>query len=110
MYIATRQHSMNRLFPVLGAFADTQADVKDIEVYLNTWSYNISSYTNKLEGWTYGIGSKTMLTNNVYLTVEGTYTEFDTLSATTTDSESNTNTGSAKPKVAQATIGLGYKF
>ena len=70
----------------------------------------IGSYTKDLEGWTYGIGSKTMLTNNLYLTVEGTYTEFDNLTATTTDSEANSNTNSAKPKVAQATIGLGYKF
>jgi opacity protein-like surface antigen len=70
----------------------------------------INSFSKDLEGWTYGIGSKTMLTNNLYLTVEGTYTEFDNLTATTTDSEANTNTNSAKPKVAQATIGLGYKF
>ena len=70
----------------------------------------IGSYSKDLEGWTYGIGSKTMLTNNLYLTVEGTYTEFDKLTATTTDSESNTNTNSAKPKVAQATVGIGYKF
>ena len=51
-----------------------------------------------------------MLTNNLYLTVEGNYTEFDSITATTTDSESNTNTSSATPKVAQAIIGIGYKF
>ena len=63
-----------------------------------------------VEGWSIGIGSKTMLTNNLYLTVEGNYTEFDSITATTTDSESNTNTSSATPKVAQAIIGIGYKF
>jgi opacity protein-like surface antigen len=63
-----------------------------------------------VEGWSVGIGSKTMLTNNLYLTIEGNYTEFDSITATTTDSESNTNTSSATPKVAQAIIGIGYKF
>ena len=82
------------------------------DLNLTTASSNIV-FTKKpsdVEGWSVGIGSKTMLTNNLYLTVEGNYTEFDSITATTTDSESNTNTSSATPKVAQAIIGIGYKF
>jgi opacity protein-like surface antigen len=82
----------------------------DVNLTSASSKITIGSYSKNLEGWAYGIGSKTMLTNNLYLTVEGTYTEFDNLTATTTDSEANSNTNTAKPKVAQATIGLGYKF
>jgi hypothetical protein len=82
------------------------------DVSLSSASSNIV-FTRKpdsLEGWSFGIGSKTMLNNNLYLTVEGVYTEFDSISATTTDAAGVSSTNSATPKVAQATIGLGYKF
>jgi opacity protein-like surface antigen len=59
-----------------------------------------------LEGWTYGIGSKTLLTNNVYVGVEASITDYDTISATRSGSVKT----SADVKVAQGTITLGYKF
>ena len=59
-----------------------------------------------LEGWTYAIGSKTLLTNNVYVGVEASITDYDSISAT----RATNVTTSADVKVAQGTITLGYKF
>ena len=66
----------------------------------------VTSAPSKLEGWTYAIGSKTMLTPNTYFGVEASVTDYDNISATLT----NGKTVSANPKVAQGTIALGYKF
>ena len=59
-----------------------------------------------LEGWTYAIGSKTLLTNNVYVGVEASVTDYDAINATRS---SGVNI-SADAQVAQGTITLGYKF
>ena len=66
----------------------------------------LTAKPNDLEGWTYAIGSKTLLTNNVYVGVEASITDYDAISATRA---TNVNT-SADVKVAQGTITLGYKF
>jgi hypothetical protein len=66
----------------------------------------LSAKPADLEGWTYAIGSKTLLTNNVYVGVEASITDYDSISATTT----NGSVINANPKVAQGTITLGYKF
>ena len=66
----------------------------------------LTAKPSDLEGWTYAIGSKTLLTNNVYFGVEAAVTDYDSISATRA-------TGvkvSADAKVAQGTITLGYKF
>jgi hypothetical protein len=66
----------------------------------------LTTKPSDLEGWTYAIGSKTLLTNNVYLGVEAAVTDYDSINATRA-------TGvkvSADAKVAQGTITLGYKF
>jgi len=79
-------------------------------------SYNFAKYTgfvkadgrsasNDLEGWGYGIGAKTFLTNSTYIQVEGNYVEYDTYS-TIFDG----TTFSGKPKVLSALISAGYKF
>ena len=66
----------------------------------------LTTKPNDLEGWTYAIGSKTLLTNNVYVGVEASVTDYDSISATRA-----TGVGiSADAKVAQGTITLGYKF
>ena len=66
----------------------------------------LTAKPNDLEGWTYAIGSKTLLTNNVYVGVEASVTDYDSISATRA-----TGVGiSADAKVAQGTITLGYKF
>jgi opacity protein-like surface antigen len=82
----------------------------DLSLSSSSSAITFTKKPSDVEGWSVGIGSKTMLTNNLYLTVEGNYTEFDSITATTTDGETNTNTSSATPKVAQAIIGIGYKF
>jgi hypothetical protein len=71
-----------------------------------TGGAGLSAKPADLEGWTYAIGSKTLLTNNVYVGVEASVTDYDTISATTT----NGSVINADPKVVQATITLGYKF
>jgi hypothetical protein len=66
----------------------------------------LTTKPSDLEGWTYAIGSKTLLTNNVYVGVEASVTDYDSINATRA-------TGvkvSADAKVAQGTITLGYKF
>ena len=66
----------------------------------------ITSGPGDLKGWAYTIGSKNMLTNNTYISVEATYSDYDTLSATM----SNGTTVSGDPKTIQGTISIGYKF
>jgi hypothetical protein len=66
----------------------------------------LTAKPNDLEGWTYAIGSKTLLTNNVYVGVEASVTDYDSISATRASGVGIT----ADAKVAQGTITLGYKF
>jgi hypothetical protein len=66
----------------------------------------LTSKPNDLEGWTYAIGSKTLLTNNVYVGIEASITDYDSITATRA---TGVNV-SADAKVAQGTITLGYKF
>ena len=66
----------------------------------------LTTKPSDLEGWTYAIGSKTLLTNNVYVGVEASITDYDSIKATrATGVDIN-----ADAKVAQGTITLGYKF
>ena len=67
----------------------------------------MSQKPNDLEGITYAIGSKILLNNNVYIGVEASLTEYDSISATRTTGSVNVN---ADATVAQGTITLGYKF
>ena len=66
----------------------------------------LTAKPSDLEGWTYAIGSKTLLTNNVYVGVEASITDYDSIRATRA-SGVNIN---ADAKVAQGIITLGYKF
>jgi opacity protein-like surface antigen len=66
----------------------------------------LTTKPSDLEGWTYAIGSKTLLTNNVYFGVEASVTDYDSIKATRA---TGVNV-SADAKVAQGTITLGYKF
>jgi len=66
----------------------------------------LTTKPSDLEGWTYAIGSKTLLTNNVYVGVEASVTDYDKISAVRATNVST----SADVKVAQGTITLGYKF
>jgi len=66
----------------------------------------LTAKPSDLEGWTYAIGSKTLLTNNVYVGVEVSITDYDSINATRATGVNI----SADAKVAQGTITLGYKF
>jgi hypothetical protein len=66
----------------------------------------LTAKPSELEGMTYAIGSKTLLTNNVYFGVEASVTDYDSIKATRATGVNI----SADAKVAQGTITLGYKF
>lgn len=80
-----------------------------------TGGASLSSKPGDLEGISYGIGSKTMLTPNLYLGVEANITDYDSISATTT-AIGTQPAGSASKKITadvktvQGMITLGYKF
>ena len=105
--------------------APTYAISKDAAIYAKlgyskadvnvsaTDSAALSAKPSDLEGVTYAIGSKTMLTPNLYLGIEASLTDYDSISATraarTSPARDAVNV-SADAKVAQGTITLGYKF
>ncbi len=72
----------------------------------NSGSGALTQKPNDLEGWTYGIGSKIMLTPNAYVGVEASITDYDSISATRATSQKIT----VDPKVVQASLAIGYKF
>ena len=80
-----------------------------------TGSAALTAKPSDMEGWTYAIGSKTMLTSNLYLGVEASITDYDSITATQATSANGLVAGTTKNitadvKVAQGTITLGYKF
>ena len=79
-----------------------------------TGGAQLSQKPEDLEGISYGIGSKTMLTQNLYLGVEANITDYDSISATTLAAAGNGGTSSktitADVKTVQGTITVGYKF
>jgi hypothetical protein len=82
---------------------------------LATGNATLSKKPGDLEGMVYAIGSKTMLTPNLYLGVEGSLTDYDTITATTAvgSSDGGTNGGKtirADVKAVQGTVTIGYKF
>jgi len=96
---------------VISKDAAIYAKVGYSHVDLNVSATDAAALSRKpsdLDGWTYAIGSKTMLTPNLYLGVEASITDYDTISATkTVDTTSNIN---ADVKVVQGVVTLGYKF
>ena len=82
---------------------------------LATGNATLSKKPGDLEGMVYAIGSKTMLTPNLYLGVEGSLTDYDTVTATTAvGAEAGGTTGGktikADVKAVQGTVTIGYKF
>jgi hypothetical protein len=78
-----------------------------VDLNVNTsGTTTITSKPADLEGWSYGIGSKTMLDKNLYLQVEVNVTDYDTISGTL----SSGNSFSADPKTIAGTVSVGYKF
>ena len=94
-------------FKVAYAHADTNAS--------STGNALLSKKPGDLEGISYGIGSKTMLTPNLYLGIEANITDYDSVTATTTQGaeaagNSSARTVNADIKTVQGLITLGYKF
>jgi hypothetical protein len=82
---------------------------------LATGNATLSKKPEDLKGMVYAIGSKTMLTPNLYLGVEGSLTDYDTITATTAvGAEAGGTTGGktirADVKAVQGTVTIGYKF
>jgi hypothetical protein len=79
-----------------------------------TGGATLSQKPGDLEGISYGIGSKTMLTQNLYLGVEANITDYDAISATTLTNAGNGGTASkrvtADVQTVQGMVTLGYKF
>lgn len=71
-------------------------------------SVNDESVSNSknLEGWGYGIGTRTFLDKNLYFQVEGSYVEYETHKVTFDSDVSSSH----KPKVLSALVSIGYKF
>ena len=98
-------YAINNSAAVYGKLSYLSAD-------FNVTSNNtITQRPGDLNGWGGAIGLKTFLTSNAFIQAEASYSEYDTLTAKYTSSESSTtNTVSAKPKIAAGTISIGYKF
>jgi len=79
-----------------------------------TGGASLSQKPGDLEGISYGIGSKTMLTQNLYLGVEANITDYDAIKATTLTNAGNGGTASktvtADVQTVQGMVTLGYKF
>jgi hypothetical protein len=78
-----------------------------------TGTVSLSRKPGDLEGWTYAVGSKIMLTPNAYFGVEASITDYDSVSATTAAVSGGTDGGktiTADPKAVQAIVTLGYRF
>ena len=79
-----------------------------------TGGASLSKQPGDLEGISYGIGSKTMLTQNLYLGVEANITDYDSVTATTLlnagGGATSSKTITADVKTVQGIVTLGYKF
>jgi len=72
-------------------------------------NYTPESFTasKNIEGWGYGFGVRSLITNNIYVQAEAQIDEYD--KETSTDSD-NGITYSFDPKVVSGKISVGYKF
>ena len=105
---------------VISKDAALYAKVGYAKADVNTSATGGAALTSKpadLEGWVYGIGSKTMLTPNLYLGVEASITDYDSIKAVTAAVGADGAVGStgsrtinADVKAVQGVITLGYKF
>ena len=77
----------------------------DLETFYVEDTYTASG-SKKFEGWGYGLGLKTLLTNNLFLQVEAEFIDYKSKSVTGTDDV----VYKFKPESLSATISVGYKF
>ena len=86
-------------------FAKVSYNHVDLDVS-TSGTTTITGKPSNLEGWGYGVGSKTMLDKNLYLQVEVNLNDYDSINGTL----SNGNTFNADPKTIAGTVSIGYKF
>jgi opacity protein-like surface antigen len=86
-----------------GVYAGTP-DVA-VETYYTEDTYTANGSKN-FKGWGYGLGLKTLLTNNLFLQVEAEYIDYKSQSVTGTDD----TVYKFKPESLAGTISIGYKF
>jgi hypothetical protein len=86
-------------------FAKISYNHVDLDV-TSSGTTTITSKPSDLQGWGYGIGSKTMLDKNLYLQVEVNLNDYDNINGTL----SNGNSFNADPKTIAGTVSIGYKF
>ena len=86
-------------------FAKISYNHVDLDV-TTSGTTTITANPSNLEGWGYGIGSKTMLDKNLYLQVEVNLNDYDSINGTL----SNGNNFNADPKTIAGTVSVGYKF
>ncbi len=65
-----------------------------------------ASGSKNFEGWGYGLGLKTLLTDNLFLQLEAEFIDYKSKSVSGTDG----NVYSFKPESLAGTISIGYKF
>jgi opacity protein-like surface antigen len=81
------------------------ADGGEPTIYYTNDTFTASGSRN-FKGWGYGLGLKTLLTNNLFLQVEAEYIDYKSQSVTGTDEV----VYKFKPESLSGTISIGYKF
>jgi len=69
----------------------------------------ITNRSPDMKGMQYGLGLKTFLTNQAYVSIEASYTDYDTISTTTTGGDT-TKTYRADLEAVQGRVTIGYQF
>jgi opacity protein-like surface antigen len=85
--------------------ADVGTSDTDPVIYYEADTYTANGSRN-FKGWGYGLGLKTLLTNNLFLQVEAEYIDYKSQSVTGTDEI----VYKFKPESLSGTISIGYKF
>jgi len=110
--------SINKDSAFFAKFGYQKADVQlPASVTAGSGSGVVETITNRspsLEGWSYSLGLKTFLTPQAFVAVEAMYSDYDTISTTTTATSTKGSTAtksySASIEAVQARISLGFKF
>ena len=106
-----RDHYTIYVQPTYIVNKDSALFAKVLYAHADIKTTNTTSASSDVDGWGAGIGLKTFLTPNTFVQVEGTYTDYDSISGRKTSATAGTTTAvSADLKTVQALITLGYKF
>jgi len=118
MVYAQPTFSINKDSAFFAKIGYQKADVQlPASVTAGSGSGVVETITNRspdLEGWSYSLGLKTFLTPQAFVAVEAMYSDYDTISTTTTATSTGGSTAtksySAAIEAVQARVALGFKF